>query len=219
MAAILALDEAYERIARDPSSFAREVRALPPSVRHVLVDEIQKVPALLDEVQALHDAAPGRWEFFLTGSSARRLRGGAAGRPGRKRLLSTPRFYLFDNGVRAAAAGTPFDPGVLETEGGHLIEHWVGTELLHRARTRGRGHGVSFWRTVTGAEVDFVWETPREDLPLEVKWTARPSPGDRQVETFLDTYPRRSPRGLVVCRSESRQRLTDRVVAIPWAEL
>ena len=37
------------------------------------MDEIQKVPALLDEVQALYDSAPRRFQFYLTGSSARRL--------------------------------------------------------------------------------------------------------------------------------------------------
>lgn len=354
----------------DPSRMGREFAALPASVRTVFVDEIQKIPALLDEIQSVHDRQGRRWEIFLTGSSARRLRRGAAnllpgrchiyrlspvvrwehgaaswfpdrlgepnrtvpepattdppfpernlermllygglpgvvqepdataaatlnayveafleeeirreavvrdlgplsaflrltavesgrqiniaalsrqsgvaqstlktfyqvledtfvgyrmsayGHPGRKRLLSTPRFYLFDLGVRNAAAHVPFDPGVLETQGGPMLEHWVALELLHRAEYRGRGHTVSFWRTVAGAEVDLIWESPGEDIPIEVKWTSRPAPADaRHLELFLDSYPRRARRGLIVCRCEAPQQLSRRVTAIPWTAL
>ena len=44
----------------------------------VFIDEIQKVPALLDDVQLLYDEAPDRYSFLLTGSSARQLRRGSA---------------------------------------------------------------------------------------------------------------------------------------------
>jgi hypothetical protein len=79
---------------------------------------------------------------------------------------------------------------------------------------------VSFWRTTYGVEVDFVWESLREDVPIEVKWTARPRPVDaRHLETFLDEFPGRARRGLLVCRCPEPQQLTDRVRAIPWNSL
>lgn len=40
----------------------------------VFVDEIQKLPILLDEIHALLEKYPGRLRFILTGSSARKLR-------------------------------------------------------------------------------------------------------------------------------------------------
>jgi predicted AAA+ superfamily ATPase len=40
----------------------------------VIIDEIQKVPALLDDVQLLFDEDPTRFQFHLTGSSARQLK-------------------------------------------------------------------------------------------------------------------------------------------------
>jgi len=50
-----------------------------------------------------------------------------------------------------------------------------------------------------------------------VKWTARPRPVDaRHLETFLDEFPGRARRGLLVCRCPQSQQLTDRVTAIPW---
>lgn len=136
---------------------------------------------------------------------------------GRKRLLTTPRFLFFDTGVRNAAAGLPLDRALLASEGPGLLEQWVGLELRYRAAYLGRGHEVSFWRTASGAEVDYVWQGPREDVPIEVKWTERPQPADaRHIETFLDQYFRRARRGLVVCRCARPQRLTERVVAVPW---
>jgi predicted AAA+ superfamily ATPase len=363
------------RFEADPGAFTREVQAVPRSVRAVVVDEIQKVPALLDEVQGLYDTSPRRWQFYLTGSSARRLRTRSAnllpgrshayrlypvcgwevaapprvnpalpapaegkrpqGRterrvdettappfgpltlnrllrlgclPGiraegsataeatlasyvehyleeeirrealvrdlgpfavflrlaatesgrqvnvtrlsqesgvpastvksyyqvlvdtfvghwmtvyrgrtRKRLLTTPRFYLLDVGVRNAAAEAVTRGRVPDELGGGLLEQLVAQELIARAAYAGRGHRASFWRTTYGVEVDFVWEAPREDVPIEVKWTNRPRPVDaRHLETFLGEFPRRARRGLLVCRCPEPQQLTKRVQAIPW---
>jgi predicted AAA+ superfamily ATPase len=44
----------------------------------VLVDEVQKMPELLDEVHALLEEVPRRIQFILTGSSARKLKRGGA---------------------------------------------------------------------------------------------------------------------------------------------
>ena len=137
--------------------------------------------------------------------------------PTRKRLLTTPRFYLFDVGVRNAAAEASVQGRVPSDVGGPLLQHFVAQELIARPAYSGRGHQVSFWRTTYGVEVDFVWETPREDVPIEVKWTARPRPLDaRHLETFLDGFPRRAKRGLLVCRCPEPQQLTERVRAVPW---
>ena len=56
------------------SRFTREARALDPRIKNIVVDEIQKVPSLLDEIQSLYDEHKTRFQIFLTGSSARRLR-------------------------------------------------------------------------------------------------------------------------------------------------
>ena len=167
------------------------------------------VPAstLKNYYQVLVDTFVGYWMTAYAGRT-------------RKRLLTTPRFYVFDVGVRQAAAETPLHPRLPDELGGTLLEHWVAQELIARAGYAGRPHRVSFWRTAYGAEVDFVWEAPREDIPIEVKWTARPRPGDaRHLETFLDEFPGRARRGLLVCRCAHPQQLTDRVRALPWHAL
>ena len=349
------------RLERDPSIFVRELKALPPNITHVFVDEIQKVPALLEEVQFFYDQDKTRFQFFLTGSSARKLRGYSAnllpGRshvyhlfpvslaeekgtmsrvknmrpahgepfppttlqrklilgnlPGvreenadsayatlsayvdnyveeeirtearirntasfsiflqlaalesgkqvnlskmsqesgiavstirnyyqvlsdtflgywlrsyrksaRKRLLTTPAFYFFDLGVRNAAAEIVLNETLLNTIGGPLLEHLVGLELLQKAGYLGKGYRVSFWRTVSGSEVDFIFETPDEDIPIEVKWTDSPAEKHaRHIEKFIDLYPERATKGYVVCRVPRARQLTEKVLAIPFEEL
>lgn len=65
-----------QRYEKDPSLLSGEVRALKASVPRqrplVIVDEVQKVPLLLDVVQTLIDDRVA--QFILTGSSARKLR-------------------------------------------------------------------------------------------------------------------------------------------------
>lgn len=64
------------RYQRDPSLFRAEVLAQPRD-RWIVVDEIQRVPNLLDEVHYLMEEK-GHKRFVLTGSSARKLKKGAA---------------------------------------------------------------------------------------------------------------------------------------------
>ena len=114
----------------------------------------------------------------------------------------------------------PLSKKILATEGGPLLEHWVACELTARIGYLGRGYRLSYWRTVDGAEVDFLVETPRETIPIEVKYTKNPRPADaRQIEHFIDRYPAYAKRGFVVCRAAREEQLTRRVRAIPWDRL
>lgn len=61
----------HDRLLRRPSSLAEEIQG-----DLVVIDEIQKVPRLLDEVHRLIEERGTR--FLLTGSSARKLKHGAA---------------------------------------------------------------------------------------------------------------------------------------------
>ncbi len=69
----------YQRFLAEPSRLLHEVRAAlsrVPAKKSLLVaiDEIQKLPALLDEVHLLIEEFKGRLCFVLTGSSARKLK-------------------------------------------------------------------------------------------------------------------------------------------------
>jgi len=60
-------------LGRQPESFRQQVEALPRG-RWVVVDEVQRMPALLNELQALMTEHGRRYRFALCGSSARKLK-------------------------------------------------------------------------------------------------------------------------------------------------
>ncbi len=138
----------------------------------------------------------------------------------RKRLLKTPKFFFFDTGVRNALARIPLSAQILKLEAGRLFEQWVMTELFARCVYLGKGYRLSFWKTVSGAEVDVIITTPKEVIPVEIKWTISPGKNDaRPIEIFLNEYKKISRRGFVVCRTPYKLQLTEKITAIPWQEL
>ncbi|MBU1523866.1 MAG: AAA family ATPase, partial [Candidatus Omnitrophica bacterium] len=63
----------FLRYAKDVSILSQEVMALKKDNCCVVIDEIQRCPQLLNEVQLIMGDKPGA-QFILTGSSARKLR-------------------------------------------------------------------------------------------------------------------------------------------------
>jgi predicted AAA+ superfamily ATPase len=74
----LLLPKTEDRYARDPERLKEEFEALSKDVEVIVIDEIQKVPALLDVVHLLIETPGHDKLFILTGSSARKLRAGSA---------------------------------------------------------------------------------------------------------------------------------------------
>lgn len=71
-------DEAeFQRYAKDPDRLRRELSALSGKPKTLLIDEIQRLPSLLNTIQALVDRDKSL-RFLLTGSSARKLKRGQA---------------------------------------------------------------------------------------------------------------------------------------------
>jgi len=68
--------ENEEKYARNPDTLISEVKALSKSQKYIVIDEIQKNPKLLDIVHSLIETTDK--VFILTGSSARKLKKGAA---------------------------------------------------------------------------------------------------------------------------------------------
>jgi predicted AAA+ superfamily ATPase len=89
----------YRRYLERPELLREELRARPRGGQ-VVIDEVQKVPALLDEVHWMHEHLKMR--FALSGSSARKVRRGAANLLGGRAV----RYEL--HGLTAAELGSDF---------------------------------------------------------------------------------------------------------------
>lgn len=86
----LADEENFRQHLNDPGLIKRIVSALPNKNNVILVDEVQRIPSILNTIQALIDSHRNL-RFLLTGSSARKLRHGQANMlPGRVLLEYLP---------------------------------------------------------------------------------------------------------------------------------
>ena len=65
-----------EKYSKNPDILIAEVNAMPDDQTHVVIDEIQKVPRLLDVVHYLIEKT--KKQFILSGSSARKIKKNAA---------------------------------------------------------------------------------------------------------------------------------------------
>lgn len=134
----------------------------------------------------------------------------------RKGLLSTPRFYFFDLGVRHAAAGLTPSRDTALADAGPIFEQWVGIELWKRLQYLQDGQ-LSFLRTKDGSEIDFIVEKGGTVTPIEVKWTERPTLSDaRHLLSFLQEQGPKAPHGYIICRCAYPMQIHPQITALPW---
>jgi uncharacterized protein len=127
-----------------------------------------------------------------------------------KRLIKTPKIYWADTGLAMHLAG-------VDVPDGAHFENLVLGDLLAWRELHGDGAEILYWRTTTGEEVDFVIETAKHLVPIEVKRTARPRVGDiRHLQSFRREYGRRSRTALLLHTGTSVEWLAPGVLAAPW---
>lgn len=72
----LAEEQVFLDFSRNPSELQQRLKAAKPAT--VFIDEVQRLPSLLNTLQTILDDPHNRCRFLLTGSSARKLRRGHA---------------------------------------------------------------------------------------------------------------------------------------------
>ncbi|MDE2653176.1 MAG: AAA family ATPase [Gemmatimonadota bacterium] len=91
----------YRRLSARPERLAERVRSAPPG-SDIVVDEVQRVPELLNVVHSLMQSGGGH-RFVLTGSSARKLRSGGVNLLAGRAMLRTMHPFM------AGELGCSFD--------------------------------------------------------------------------------------------------------------
>lgn len=72
------LNEEYEKYIQDTSLLRKEVQARSTNIKYVIIDEVQRIPEILNEVHYLLEYLAKPPVFVLSGSSARKLKRGQA---------------------------------------------------------------------------------------------------------------------------------------------
>jgi predicted AAA+ superfamily ATPase len=127
-----------------------------------------------------------------------------------RRLIKAPKIYWGDTGVALHLADGA------EPDGAHL-ENLVLHDLLAWRDARIERAELGYWRTVNGAEVDFVIETGGKLLPIEVKAATRPRLADAaHVRTFRSEYGKKARAGLLLHSGRALEWIAPDVLAAPW---
>ena len=138
-----------------------------------------------------------------------------------KRLVKTPKVYFTDVGTLCHLAGLK-DPehAASGPMGGAILETAVLSEIVKTLTHRGLDPRVYYWRTMVGTEVDFVVETARKLVPIEVKLSATPRPAmANSIRRFQSDLAGAAMPGYVVHPGDLRLPLGSKVTALPFAEL
>lgn len=126
-----------------------------------------------------------------------------------KRLIKAPKIYWGDTGVALHLAER-------QPEGPDL-ENVVLQDLLVWRDARLERADVSYWRTASGEEVDFVLETGGRLLPIEIKASGRPRLADAShLRVFRTEYGPKSRAGLLLHTGSTMEWLAPDVLAVPW---
>lgn len=102
---------------------------------------------------------------------------------------------------------------------GNLFEQFIGLELIRWSRLQDMKTTLHFWRDSSGPEVDWLLNRDQDLLPIEVKWTEKPSYRDaKHLELFLNEYST-TTQAYVICQVAQPQMLSKNIEAISWKDL
>jgi predicted AAA+ superfamily ATPase len=129
----------------------------------------------------------------------------------KRRVITAPKFYFFDIGVvnhlmnrRNISLGS--------TDYGNAFEHFIYLELYAHSKYSGIEYPISYWRTTSQLEIDFVLGD--HEVAIEVKSTnviqTRHLNG---LKAFQEEYEVKH--ALVIC-NEPRPRVSGNITILPW---
>lgn len=133
-------------------------------------------------------------------------------------ITSTPKFYLFDVGIANYIAKQTLS-SLSGSWAGKLFEHFILMELVAYLGYKRLRHTISYWRTKTGLEVDFILGDA--EVAIEVKLSANVHQEDlKGLIGFCEEHP--NTRALVVSQ-DKRARVLDvhgkySVNILPWQQ-
>ena len=175
--------DVYRRLVANPSLLREKCLAqglTGANQKHpVIIDEVQKLPELLDEAH---------W------------------------LIESPRFYFFDVGI----AGALCRRGEISLGSelfGRAFEHFIFMELAAYCNYNNSTTPLSYWRTASWLEVDFI--LGEGQIALEAKATPRVHAGHLGgLRAFQEEH--HPSRAIVVSLDPRARLLNEGIEVLPW---
>jgi len=132
----------------------------------------------------------------------------------KRRLVAAPKFFFFDLApvIHLTGRGTVTPGSELF---GRAFEHFIWMEITAHAAYSERFYPLSYWRTSSQLEVDFVLGDAQ--AAVEVKSTEMAGPEHlRGLRAFKEEHP--EARCFLVSRDRRIRQTDDGLVILPWEE-
>jgi predicted AAA+ superfamily ATPase len=129
----------------------------------------------------------------------------------KRRVIKTPKFYFFDLGI----VNHLLNRGKIEKGSdvfGHAFESFIYQELNAHKHYTGKEYLISYWRTASQLEIDFV--LGNHEVAIEVKSSDKISSKHLNgLNAFMEEYDVK--KAIVVC-NEPLPRLINKIYVMPW---
>lgn len=102
----------------------------------------------------------------------------------RKEIGKRDKIYFWDLGIRNCIVQN-FLPLTIRNDVGQMWENLIITERIKYLKNNGINTNSYFWRTYTGAELDYVEERNGELFAYEIKYT---KPKTKAPQTWIENY-------------------------------
>ncbi len=131
-------------------------------------------------------------------------------RSAKRKPLVSSKYYFFDIGVAASLQGRRFAPGTPEY--GEAFETYIAHEL-QAYRDYVSGQSLSFWRSASGFEVDFILG---DHTAVEVK--AKRTVGSQDLKGLQALSEEKKLKRYICVCLESRKRILGKIHMLPYEE-
>ncbi|MEA1886677.1 MAG: AAA family ATPase [Bacteroidota bacterium] len=129
----------------------------------------------------------------------------------KRRVILSPKFYYFDIGI----SNYLLKRGKIEHGSesfGHAFEHFIYHEIYSHCHYSSLNYPLSYWRTVSGIEVDFI--LGNHEVAIEVKSTdiaqAKHLSG---LKNFSEEY---NVKKLILVSNDQSPRKIGKILIMPW---
>jgi uncharacterized protein len=130
-------------------------------------------------------------------------------------LIKTPKLFWVDNGLLRHLSEYGFN-----LDNGQLYENYVASEFMKLIKTNGLDTKMTFYRTRSGMEVDFILETEGRILAFEVKSRDTVTKSDfNSMEKLAQSAGESWMGGIVVYRGNKIYRFKENLWAVPSCRL
>ncbi|MBI4272806.1 ATP-binding protein [Candidatus Uhrbacteria bacterium] len=129
----------------------------------------------------------------------------------KRRIIQAPKFYFFDVGI----ANTLLKRGniIFGSESfGRAFEHFIFQELIAHQQYSGLQYPISYWRTTSGYEVDFI--LGEGEIALEVKGVSEVL--GHHMKNMLAFQEEYKPKQCIIVSLDKKKRIYRNITIYPW---